>query len=99
MAGANDCVTIRGYGRPSRIAPRWYVGYLTFQGGNPNLPRDSLTGGGVIPPVSFSGRFRPEIKGYAPGVDDLAGGGSVIARPLSTLGLLRPSRAGGSQTV
>lgn len=90
-------VTIPGYGRSTRLAPRWYVGYLTFQGGNPRQRIGSLTGGGFVPPRSFDGTFRPVMKGYTPGVNSAVGAATVVAAPMGVVGLLQRSTGPSSQ--
>jgi hypothetical protein len=92
---ARDCVTIPGYGRSTRLHPRWYVGYLTYQGGIPRTPAQSLTGGGVVPARDFISTFRPVEKGYATATQDIAGGGTLVANEPSLLALLQPARGNG----
>lgn len=85
------------YGLPTRIAPRWYTEYLTFQHGNPRLRTESLVGSGIINPVNFSGTFQPVMANYRTRVQSLVGSGAVIGEPLDPLNLLpQPTRRGGS---
>lgn len=96
MAGSN-CVAIPGYGRADKLAPRWYVGYLTFQDGNPRLKRSSLTGGGVIPAKQFISTFQPTIVGYETRVQSAVGSGTLVAAEPSLTQLLRQVAGSGRQ--
>lgn len=66
-----------GYGHPSKNAPQWYTGYLTFQAGNPRLRPSSLTGSGFIYNHDNPGRFQPVIVLQTGPTTSLLGGGLV----------------------
>lgn len=84
------------YGLPTRIAPRWYVGYLTFQMGNPRLRAESLVGSGIINPIAFTGTFKPVMQPYLTRTQSLVGSGVLVGDELSQLNLLpQPSRRPG----
>jgi hypothetical protein len=81
------------YGLPTRLAPRWYVGYLTFQYGNPHRRTESLTGSGVIPPKSFDATFQPVMSKYETATQSLVGSGNILGAPFEPLNLLpQPDR-------
>jgi hypothetical protein len=83
---------LRGYGHPSRVMPQWYVGYLTFQAGNPRLKRSSLTGGGQIYARDYVGKFQPVIIMHTSPTVSTVGSGIVPARtPFLTWLLANPS--------
>lgn len=63
------------YGHPSRVAPQWYVGYLTFRDGKTLLKRSSMTGGGFIYAKDYSGNFQPVIVVHRGPSVSLTGGG------------------------
>jgi hypothetical protein len=90
----NNCVAIPGYGRAEKLAPRWYVGYLTYQGGNPRLKRSSLTGSGVIPAQQFISTFAPSPVSYATPVQSAVGSGTLVAAEPSLTQLLRQVAGG-----
>lgn len=64
-----------GYGHPSRNRPQWYVGYMTFQAGVPQLKRSSLTGGGQLYLHDNPGRFQPVIVLHTSATVSNVGGG------------------------
>lgn len=88
---------LKGYGLPTRIAPRWYTGYLTFQHGMARTRTESLVGSGVINPVSFVGTFQPVVVNYATRTNSTVGSGTLVSNEPTGLNLLpQPTRRGGS---
>lgn len=81
-----------GYGLPARNRPQWYVGYLTFQDGNPRLKRSSLTGSGFVYNRDVTGKFQPVIVLQTSRTSSLTGSGLVPSRfPFLTNLLRNPS--------
>lgn len=73
--------TFHGYAVPTRLRPQWYVGYMVFQGGVPNLRKSSMTGGGQIVAQDL-GLLHPNVmKDYTPPITSSVGGGQVASRP------------------
>lgn len=68
---------LQGYGHPTRNAPQWYVGYLTFRQGMTMLKRSSMTGGGQIYAKDYTGNFQPVIVLHTGPRVSGAGGGFV----------------------
>jgi hypothetical protein len=66
---------------PLYFTPRWHVGHLVFQGGNPRLPMASMSGGGFLPQRDLAGHEQPSWQPYATPVSSLFAGGVLPSRP------------------
>jgi len=69
---------------PSKWRPEWTVPHLVFQGGEPRIPRYSLTGGGFIPHYKgksgFAGKEGLLYQPYVTPISSMTGGGQVPSR-------------------
>jgi hypothetical protein len=74
---------------PSRWRPQWTVPHLVYQGGDPRLPKYSLTGGGFIPTKSFAGKEGLMWQPYVTPISSQTGGGFIAARPNFLTALLK----------
>jgi hypothetical protein len=66
---------------PLFYRPVWHVNHLVFQGGNPRLKRQSMTGGGFLPMKDFAGHEQPSWQPYATPVASALGSGFFPSRP------------------
>lgn len=96
--GLANAGALAGYGVPTRIAPQWYVGYLTFRQGYTQLKRSSLTGGGQLYKRDNVGKFQPVIVVHSgPTVSQVGGG--ILPQNMPYLTSLYANPSGNNQGV
>lgn len=78
----------QGYGHPSRNAPQWYVGYLTYRAGLTHSRTTSLTGSGFMYRRDNLGTFQPVVIAHSGPTNSLTGSGILPRRMPSIAQLL-----------